>query len=116
MISPEVPSGSSLSSSSVPAAASLFQPGAGQQQHPVQQLQLQARERRPRREGRGVRIAMVGMFEEATKAYAQEIERHLRAGDSIMSGTPAGVGPIKPGDKLEGHVEGVGDLTVSYAK
>ena len=40
----------------------------------------------------------------------------LRPGDIIMSGTPAGVGPIKPGDKLEGHVEGVGDLTVSYAK
>ena len=40
----------------------------------------------------------------------------LRPGDIIMSGTPAGVGPIKPGDKLEGHVEGVGDLMVSYAK
>jgi fumarylpyruvate hydrolase len=40
----------------------------------------------------------------------------LRAGDLIMSGTPAGVGPVKAGDKLEGHVDGVGDLTVSYAK
>ena len=40
----------------------------------------------------------------------------LRAGDVIMSGTPAGVGPVKGGDKLEGHVEGVGDLTVTYAK
>ena len=40
----------------------------------------------------------------------------LRPGDIIMSGTPAGVGPIKPGDKLEGFVEGVGELTVSYAK
>ena len=40
----------------------------------------------------------------------------LRAGDVIMSGTPAGVGPVKPGDKLEGHVDGVGDLTVSYRK
>jgi len=40
----------------------------------------------------------------------------LRPGDVIMSGTPAGVGPVKAGDKLEGHVEGVGDLTVSYAK
>jgi fumarylpyruvate hydrolase len=38
----------------------------------------------------------------------------LRAGDVIMSGTPAGVGPVKAGDKLEGHVDGVGDLTVSY--
>ena len=40
----------------------------------------------------------------------------LRAGDVIMSGTPAGVGPVKPGDRLEGHVAGVGDLTVTYAK
>jgi fumarylpyruvate hydrolase len=40
----------------------------------------------------------------------------LRAGDLIMSGTPAGVGPVKAGDKLEGHVDGVGDLTVSYRK
>jgi len=40
----------------------------------------------------------------------------LRAGDLIMSGTPAGVGPVRAGDKLEGHVDGVGDLTVSYAK
>jgi len=40
----------------------------------------------------------------------------LRAGDLIMSGTPAGVGPVKAGDKLEGHVDGVGDLTVTYTK
>lgn len=40
----------------------------------------------------------------------------LQPGDLIFSGTPAGVGPIQPGDRLEGHVEGVGDLVVSYAK
>jgi fumarylpyruvate hydrolase len=40
----------------------------------------------------------------------------LRPGDIIMSGTPAGVGPVQRGDRLEGHVEGVGDLVVSYAK
>jgi len=40
----------------------------------------------------------------------------LRPGDLIMSGTPAGVGPVQRGDKLEGHVDGVGDLTVTYAK
>ena len=39
----------------------------------------------------------------------------LRPGDLIFSGTPAGVGPVKRGDKLEGHVDGVGDLAVSYA-
>lgn len=40
----------------------------------------------------------------------------LQPGDLIYSGTPAGVGPVKPGDKLEGHVDGVGDLTITYAK
>ena len=38
----------------------------------------------------------------------------LQPGDLIFSGTPAGVGPIKSGDKLEGHVDGVGDLVVTY--
>ena len=38
----------------------------------------------------------------------------LQPGDLIFSGTPAGVGPVKSGDKLEGHVDGVGDLLVSY--
>lgn len=40
----------------------------------------------------------------------------LRAGDIIMSGTPAGVGPVNAGDKLEGHVDNVGDLSLTYRK
>ncbi|MEL0106052.1 MAG: fumarylacetoacetate hydrolase family protein [Rhodospirillaceae bacterium] len=40
----------------------------------------------------------------------------LEPGDIIMMGTPAGVGPVQPGDKLEGHVDGVNDLAVSYKK
>jgi fumarylpyruvate hydrolase len=36
----------------------------------------------------------------------------LRAGDLIYTGTPAGVGAIRRGDVLEGHVGGVGGLTV----
>lgn len=31
----------------------------------------------------------------------------LAPGDLIFSGTPAGVGPLKPGDRLEGGVEGL---------
>jgi fumarylpyruvate hydrolase len=31
-----------------------------------------------------------------------------------MTGTPKGVGRVEPGDRLEGHINGVGDLTVSY--
>ena len=37
----------------------------------------------------------------------------LKPGDLIFTGTPAGVGAIKKGDKLRGHVEGVGELEVA---
>lgn len=39
----------------------------------------------------------------------------LAAGDLIMTGTPAGVGSVRPGDRLEGRIEGVGELSVTYA-
>jgi fumarylpyruvate hydrolase len=35
----------------------------------------------------------------------------LRAGDLIMTGTPAGVGPVKRGDVMSGGVEGVATIT-----
>ncbi len=34
----------------------------------------------------------------------------LKSGDLIMTGTPSGVGPVEKGDKLHGHIEGVGEL------
>ena len=37
----------------------------------------------------------------------------LKAGDLIFTGTPAGVSAIKKGDKIVGHVDGVGDLHVA---
>jgi fumarylpyruvate hydrolase len=37
----------------------------------------------------------------------------LAAGDIIMTGTPAGVGALVPGDKIVCDVEGVGTLTVT---
>lgn len=37
----------------------------------------------------------------------------LRAGDVIMTGTPAGVGPVSRGDKLEGMIEGVGAVNAT---
>ena len=36
----------------------------------------------------------------------------LAPGDLIMTGTPAGVGAVSRGDRLEGSVEGVGSLSV----
>ena len=37
---------------------------------------------------------------------------HLRPGDLIFTGTPEGVGAVKPGDRLEGSIEGVGTIAV----
>jgi fumarylpyruvate hydrolase len=36
---------------------------------------------------------------------------HLKPGDLIFTGTPAGVGRVNPGDVLIGGVEGVGEIT-----
>ena len=36
----------------------------------------------------------------------------LEPGDIIYSGTPAGVGPVKPGDDLQAGIDGVGELKV----
>ena len=37
----------------------------------------------------------------------------LAAGDLIFTGTPAGVGRVVRGDRLEGHIDRVGDLAVT---
>ena len=37
----------------------------------------------------------------------------LAAGDIIMTGTPAGVGPIQKGDILQGAIEGLGELKLT---
>ena len=37
----------------------------------------------------------------------------LRAGDLLFTGTPAGVGAIVPGDRLDGGVDGVGEISVT---
>ena len=40
----------------------------------------------------------------------------LGAGDIIMTGTPAGVAALSPGDKIECGVDGVGTLKVTIGK
>jgi fumarylpyruvate hydrolase len=39
----------------------------------------------------------------------------LAAGDLIFTGTPAGVGPLKSGDKLTGGGPGLTDISFSIA-
>jgi fumarylpyruvate hydrolase len=39
----------------------------------------------------------------------------LERGDLIFTGTPAGVGPIAPGDRVRGEIEGVGAVEIAVA-
>lgn len=39
----------------------------------------------------------------------------LRPGDLIFTGTPAGVGPVQPGDRLHGAIDGCPALDIFYA-
>jgi fumarylpyruvate hydrolase len=41
---------------------------------------------------------------------------HLQPGDLIFTGTPEGVGPVKPGDELEGSVAAVGTITLKIGQ
>lgn len=38
---------------------------------------------------------------------------HLQPGDVIFTGTPEGVGPVKPGDKISGTIAGVGTIALT---
>jgi fumarylpyruvate hydrolase len=38
---------------------------------------------------------------------------HLQPGDLIFTGTPEGVGPVVPGDRIDGHVAGVGEIALT---
>jgi fumarylpyruvate hydrolase len=40
----------------------------------------------------------------------------LSSGDIILTGTPAGVGPVKPGDSILAEIDHIGSLQVSYAQ
>lgn len=40
---------------------------------------------------------------------------HLVPGDLIYTGTPAGVGPVLPGDRITGRIDNVGEITLTIA-
>jgi len=41
---------------------------------------------------------------------------HLQPGDLIYTGTPEGVGAVKPGDRITGHIDGVGDVALTIGE
>ncbi len=55
---------------------------------------------------------MIWSVPEAIAYLSRFVE--LQPGDLIMTGTPAGVSAVKPGDTMHGTCEGVGEVTVTY--
>jgi len=55
-------------------------------------------------------LDVAGLIEMASAMYT------LMPGDVIMTGTPAGVGPIKPGDTIRAAVQGVGEAVVQVGE
>jgi fumarylpyruvate hydrolase len=51
----------------------------------------------------------------------QEVINHLSqqvglaSGDLIYTGTPDGVGPVVRGDKMVGHIDALGDLSITIS-
>ena len=41
---------------------------------------------------------------------------HLQPGDLIYTGTPEGVGAVLPGDRITGHVQGVGEIALTVGQ
>ncbi len=53
-----------------------------------------------------------------TAGIIAELSRYVRleAGDIIFTGTPEGVGPLRPGDVADGEIEKVGSVRVEIAR
>ncbi len=47
------------------------------------------------------------IIEDLSKFY------HLQPGDLVYTGTPEGVGAVVPGDRITGHVAGVGEVALT---
>ena len=41
---------------------------------------------------------------------------HLQTGDLIFTGTPEGVSPLQPGDRLDGSIEGIGEIALHVGR
>ena len=51
----------------------------------------------------------LGLVEYASSFYT------LYPGDIILTGTPEGVGPVRPGDEIRAGIERVGEFTIRVA-
>lgn len=38
---------------------------------------------------------------------------HLQPGDLIFTGTPEGVGAVVAGDRIDGHIQGAGEIVLN---
>jgi fumarylpyruvate hydrolase len=56
---------------------------------------------------------MIWSVEETIAQLSKFFE--LAAGDLIFTGTPAGVGPLVPGDRIEGGIDGIGTIEARVA-
>jgi 2-keto-4-pentenoate hydratase/2-oxohepta-3-ene-1,7-dioic acid hydratase in catechol pathway len=63
-------------------------------------------EPRQRANTRDLIVDVPGLIEMASRFYA------LLPGDIILTGTPAGVGPVVPGDVIVASIEGIGSMRV----
>ena len=61
----------------------------------------------------GTLAQMICSLPEIIAAISRSVE--LKAGDLIFTGTPAGVGPLQPADKLHGVLEGVAEFSCEIA-
>ncbi|UOA33297.1 Ureidoglycolate lyase [Sulfitobacter sp. DSM 110093] len=52
-------------------------------------------------------LNVADLIEYASRAYT------LQPGDVIMTGTPEGVGPVDPGDRMDCWIDGIGKMSVS---
>ena len=58
-------------------------------------------------------IETYGVKPTITRDTSTHVVTTTQPGDIIFTGTPAGVGKIYPGDKIEASIENVGKLTFS---
>lgn len=66
-------------------------------------------ETRQKANTRDLVLSLPELIEYASRFYT------LHPGDVIFTGTPEGVGPIVPGDRIDAHIDRIGDMTVRVA-